>query len=74
MARVVEEEPTEKVIVHERERDVAPRDGGSNLGWIIAIIIIVIVLLLLFGRGLFGGGGSGSTDVNVTPPSTNVSP
>ena len=73
MARVIEEEPVEKVVVHERDRDVPVRDRGSNVGWIIALVIIVILLLLIFGRGIFGGGSSGgSTDVNITPPTTQT--
>lgn len=73
MARVIEEEPTEKVVVHEREREVVPRDRGSNAGWIAAVIIVLLLLLLLFGRGLFGGSSdSGGTDVNVSPSTSEV--
>lgn len=76
MAKIIEEErPKEEVVIHEREREVPARTGNSNLGWIIAIVVILLLLFMLFGRGLFGGGGdSGSPDVNVTPPTTDVNP
>lgn len=68
--RIIEEEPRETVVVHERDHtDGTP--ARSNTGFIVAAVIIVLILLfMMFGRGL-GGGGTPDTNINVPTPAAN---
>ncbi len=75
MARIVEDEPTERVVVHERDHDHihdAPR--RSNVGLIVGIVLVILLLILLFGRGMFGSSSSGSSGGGSQAPSVNITP
>ncbi len=74
MARIIEEEPTERVVVHERDHDHIHEAPRSNTALIVGIIIVILLLVLLFGRGLLGGSSSsgGGTDINITPPTSKT--
>lgn len=74
MDRIIEERPTEKVVIKETDHDhVHDAPARNNTAVIIAVVVIILLLIVLFGRGLFGGSGNGDNGGTNVAPSTNTS-